>query len=433
MKVLLIQAPLGRTQKLVYPLGLAYLAAAVAPRHTVRILDASGQPAGELREAIRDFGPDVIGLGLRNIDTTQSHDRYFYFQHFPPFVTWLSRLAPRSTLVVGGTGFTLFPREVLQACPEIACGIEREGEVSFPALLDNLDTPQAVPGLHFRQGEDLAYSGPAPLPDLAALPAPLRLLHPRLYQEETFQLGVQTKRGCGHCCLYCNYPQLNGGALRLRQPGAVAEELQQLRQEHQIRRLAFADAIFNEPRDHALAICEELLRCGPRLRWTAYFTMRGFDRELLETAAQAGCELFEFSPDGLRQETLDGLQKGMAAEELEKLLVLFAERTEPRFALQLMFNVPGARARDFLRLAQAALLWPRRFPALDFVAITNMRIYPGTPLAELALAEGVIARGQSLLRPVFYDPWPLRPLSALIHIGGRVRRQILKWRGRYRF
>jgi len=67
------------------------------------------------------------------------------------------------------------------------------------------------------------------------------------------------------------------------------------------------------------------------------------------------------------------------------------------------------------------------------VAITNMRIYPGTPLSKRALREGVTKTGQKLFEPVFYDPWPLRPLSMAIHLGGRVRRGVMKWRGTYRF
>lgn len=47
---------------------------------------------------------------------------------------------------------------------------------------------------------------------------------------------------------------------------------------------------------------------------------------------------------------------------------------------------------------------------LDVLRITvGLRIYPGTPLAKRAMAEGVIASEHDLLRPRFYLPPGLEP------------------------
>ncbi len=433
MRVLLVQAPLGRTQTPVYPLGLVTIAAGIGDHHETQVLDANCCTRDEIEDRIDRFRPEVIGLGLRNIDTTQSHDPFSYFRPLPGFVSWLRELADEATFVVGGPGFSMFPREVMEAIPQFDLGVEREGELVLRALLHSLGAPESVPGLYYRDRSQLVYTGSAPLPDISDPPFPHRFLDPSPYQDEAFQLGIQSKRGCAHRCLYCNYPYLNGRRLRLRNPDRVVDELEQLSKEHGIRRFAFADAIFNEPREHAAQICRALARRKLGLTWTAYFTMRGFDRPFLELAAEAGCELFEFSPDGLSQATLDALQKEINEEQIEEVLGLFENASHPRFGLQLMFNGPRARIRDFLLLARAALLWPRKYRALEFVAITNMRIYPETPLFRLAVEERVVDPDQSLLLPVFYNPWPLRPVSWVIHLGGRLRRRIMKWRGLYRF
>jgi anaerobic magnesium-protoporphyrin IX monomethyl ester cyclase len=296
-----------------------------------------------------------------------------------------------------------------------------------------LNHPESVPGVYYRDGGKVRYTGIPDLPDFATLPSPHRILDPKPYQEEFFQLGVQTKRGCAHKCLYCDYPYLNGGKIRQRHPRLVVNELQHLAREQGIRRFAFADAIFNEPREHAEQICRDIVQRGLDLKWTAYFSIRCFDQDFLELATKAGCELFEFSPDGLRESTLRALQKGIGEDEIQRVMSLFEGRRQPRFALQLMFNVPGAEFKDFLLLCHAVFVWPRKYPSLEFVAITNMRIYPRTPLHRLAINERLILPEQNLVQPMFYDPWPLRPFSVLIHFGGRVRRGIMKLCGTYRF
>jgi anaerobic magnesium-protoporphyrin IX monomethyl ester cyclase len=269
VRVLLIQAPLGRKQKPVYPLGLAYVADALPDQHEVQILDANLLTQPEIQETIARLRPDLIGLGLRNVDTTQSHDRFSYFRHFPPFVSWMKQLSIKSPLVVGGSGFSLFPREVMEACPEIDFGVELEGEATFPALLERLNHPESVPGVYYRGGGEVRHSGTPDLPDFAALPSPHRILDPRPYQEEAFQLGIQTKRGCAHRCLYCTYPSLNGRKIRQRHPRLVVNDLQHLAMKQGIKRFAFADSIFNEPREHAEQICREMVQRSLGLKWTA--------------------------------------------------------------------------------------------------------------------------------------------------------------------
>jgi anaerobic magnesium-protoporphyrin IX monomethyl ester cyclase len=226
MRVLLIQAPLGRNEKAVYPLGLSYIAGSIADKHEFTVLDANLHSRDEIEARLINFKPDLIGIGLRNIDTTQSGDPYFYFQNFPPFIKWIKCLSNNSLIVVGGSGFSMFPYEVMMACPEIDLGVNLEGEKTFPVLLDNLNKPEIVPNVFYRNNNKIIYSGFSELPDFALIGAPPRIIDPTRYQDALYQLGVQTKRGCTHRCLYCNYPALNGHRMRLRHPIDVVDELQ---------------------------------------------------------------------------------------------------------------------------------------------------------------------------------------------------------------
>lgn len=425
LKVLLIQSPLGRKETPVYPLGLTYIAEALLGKHQVEIVDANTQSREEIRKTIARFKPEVIGLGLRNIDTASTNDPYFYFEHFPPFVKWIKGLSSESTLVVGGSGFSIFPWEVLRSCPEIDFGINLEGELTFPALLNNLNRPETVPGVYYRNRDGIAYSGLSSLPDFSAIHSPSLLPDLTPYQDSIWQFGVQTKRGCPLRCLYCNYPYLSGEKVRLRNPIDVVNQLHQLEKEHGIGRFFFSDSIFGQPREHAERICREIVRQRLHLKWSAYFSINGFDKAFLELATKAGCELFIFSPDGLRQRTLDALSKGITEDQIRQVMDLFKHSDYPEFTLEFLFNVPGATFGDFILLIRAKLSWRWKYRSLRDISVTNMRIYPYTPLHELSIKDGLIGPERSLLRPTFYDPWPLRAVSFMWGWPVRLVREIV--------
>jgi hypothetical protein len=62
----------------VYPLGLAYIAAALskAGYHPVTRSVAAGDT--EIEEYVRDSDPVCVGISLRNIDDTRIEDTAFY-------------------------------------------------------------------------------------------------------------------------------------------------------------------------------------------------------------------------------------------------------------------------------------------------------------------------------------------------------------------
>ena len=73
---------------------------------------------------------------------------------------------------------------------------------------------------------------------------------------------MECKRGCARRCIYCVDPLTKGRSFRLRSPSDVCEEIETLLAQD-IDVLHFCDPEFNLPRDHALAICHEIIRRGP--------------------------------------------------------------------------------------------------------------------------------------------------------------------------
>lgn len=71
MRVLLVSANRERIPDPIFPLGLAYVAAAARRAgHAIAVTDLcfGRHPLDNLRRRVNEFQPDVIGLSIRNVD-----------------------------------------------------------------------------------------------------------------------------------------------------------------------------------------------------------------------------------------------------------------------------------------------------------------------------------------------------------------------------
>ncbi|MCP4707597.1 MAG: B12-binding domain-containing radical SAM protein, partial [Planctomycetes bacterium] len=148
MNVLLISANTLTTPYPVYPLGLDYVAGAIVPQHNVQIADMNviGDYAS-LGVLISAFKPHIIGLGLRNADNTDAADPQTFIDHYKELAATVRRYS-QAPLVLGGSGFTLFPVEMMQEL-KADYGVIGEGE-RLALLLDaieNMTDINAIPGV----------------------------------------------------------------------------------------------------------------------------------------------------------------------------------------------------------------------------------------------------------------------------------------------
>ena len=112
MRILLISANTVKTPYPVYPLGLDYVAGALGESHDVRILDMN-DPAAQvsLKETLVRYAPDVVGLSLRNIDSSERSNREGFFGAYQQLMKTI-RKHTRAPVILGGSGFSLFPDDL---------------------------------------------------------------------------------------------------------------------------------------------------------------------------------------------------------------------------------------------------------------------------------------------------------------------------------
>jgi len=209
--------------------------------------------------------------------------------------------------------------------------------------------------------------------------------------------NLQTKRGCPFGCTYCTYPQIDGPSLRLRPPASVADELAAMVAEAHVDEAFFVDDIFNQPHDHALGICEEIIARRLRVGWTCFATPVGMTPDLARAMKAAGCRGVEFGADSASPSILRALGKPFPQEDLRAAARACREAGLPA-AYYLIFGGPGETAET---VAETCDLIDDLQPQA-VLAFVGIRIYPNTPLHGIAVSEGVIAEEDDLLLPRFY-------------------------------
>ncbi len=381
----------------VAPLGLAYIAGALqAAGHDVRAIDLcfSSDLKGDVLQVLEDFPPDVIGISLRNLDNLTYPASISYLPELEETVATVRRrtLAP---LVIGGSGFSLAPLPLMQRV-DADFGVVGEGEEAVVRIVECLEkgaVPHGIPGVLTRGRDE--FLPPRPL---ELFGAPDRgILDNAGYLKEGGMANLQAKRGCPFNCIYCTYPLLEGNRVRVRAVREVVRELQDLQAEQGADYIYFVDDIFNYPPDYTEALCREMIAQGVTLRWTAFVNPLFLTSEITALMAEAGCEGVELGIDSGSSKILRSYGKGFGVDDIRRAS-RHCREAHVNFALYLLLGGPG---EDEGTLRETFELMDRLSPTAVIVMV-GIRIYPDTPLQEIAGQEGVITRDDVLLEPRFY-------------------------------
>jgi len=409
MRVLLVSANREHLPDPIFPLGLAYIAAAVSKAgHEIEVADLcfGRQPLIDLRAQVTRFQPQVIGLSLRNVDNAAYPLTIDYLSLHREVVDTL-HAASQAPVVLGGSGFSILPQAYMHAL-DGDWGIVGEGERSFVALLQALEqglNPASIAGVVSSGSGCASPTGMTVLPQRPAnwaenlLPLRSKFDYAR-YIRRGGTGNVQTKRGCVFKCSYCTYPLLEGSRFRAREAVDIVDEIENLQRDYGPHPVFFVDSILNFPGGHVEAICEEILRRRLDLRWSCYATPVKLDRNQAKLMARAGCEGIELGTDAVDDEQLARLGKSFNIETAERAN-RYCMEAGLRVCQTVIFGAPGETESSVRTTCQAL----RKMNPTAVVAMTGVRLYPGTPLSQALIEEGKVSETDIGLLPTFYiDP-----------------------------
>ena len=406
MNVLIINTNRNQNPMPVMPLGACMVAEATAREgHTVQLLDLMfcRSPVRAVHDALTRQQPDLVGLSIRNIDNNDMQHPEFYPAELTPILLAI-REWRKVPIVLGGAAVAVMPEELLRFT-QASCAVAGDGETAFPALLENVASPQnfaQIPGLCwldsglFRQNPVRQSSGAerCSVPDLA------RWLDVMAYQRRLATAPVQSKLGCHFRCIYCTYRKIEGAAYRLMEPSSVASTVRKLAGMG-FRNIEFVDNVFNSPYDHALEVCAALAAARHQARLlTLELNPLHLDDVLIEAMERAGFVGAGITVESANSTVLANLKKGYSAAEVHQAAEVIRRHRLPCLWI-FMLGGPGETEQTVAETLRFAETMVRPQDTVFFTV--GIRIYPGTELEAVARDDGALAIPASgMLEPVFY-------------------------------
>jgi len=397
-RILLISINRYTMPAAVFPLGLAYLNAALRRAgHDTRWLDchADSRP---LSAVLAEYRPDFVGVSIRNIDDVSIRKRETFYDGLDAMIETVREVNP-CPVVLGGSGYSIFPERLLQLTGA-DYGIQGEGEESFPALISALANGRDVtniPGLVYRRGREIVVNARQLLRGAIGLEAADR--PPRLvsrYLQRGGMMNLQTQRGCIHACCYCAYPVIEGPAHRRRPPDLIAHELAQLEAQG-VKYVFIVDSVFNSSPRHVMETGEAILARKLNLRWGCFLRPQGLTPSLMDLMVRAGLAHIEFGSDSFCDSVLEAYGKRLTFDDIRRSSEL-ARQHGVDFCHFLICGGPG-ETRETL---DSSFENSQSLGGAVVLAVVGMRIFPGTALHRRLLRAGEMTDGADLLTPTYY-------------------------------
>lgn len=396
----------NRLQPPIAPLGLEYAATACAQAGIeTRVLDLNlaDDPDRALAAALAGDAPRLIGLSFRNTDDSYWPDARWFVPDLVELVKRIRTLS-EAPIVLGGCGFSIMPGRILKMTGA-DFGIHGDGEIALPKLYREVTGGRQfvqVPGL-IRQGVYRIIGNPPAWHKPHSIRTKRDHLDNAAYFHRGGQGGVESKRGCNRPCIYCADPLSKGRLLRPRQPAEVADEIEALVAQN-VDVLHFCDGEFNIPREHAMALCAEMVsrNLGRRVRWYAYLAVTPFDESLARLMRAAGCVGINFTTDAAAPRMLQSYRQSHGKSDIEGA-VRAAKAAELTVMLDLLLGGP----EETPETVRETVEFVRALPVDAVGAGLGVRVYPGTVMEALAQATPAAIRRRydgeiDLLRPTFY-------------------------------
>jgi radical SAM superfamily enzyme YgiQ (UPF0313 family) len=217
----------------------------------------------DLGAIVREFAPDFVGVSIRNVDNTDTINCRAFLSDYSNIVGQV-RKNSQARLILGGSGYTIFPVEFLQAL-DADYGIAGEGE-KLPLLLEALeknDSVQSIPGVVTKDTVTVTFD---PWGSAIQRRFDPGSSHTGFYLSHGGMLNLQTKRGCPFRCSYCTYPHIEGSRMRLFPVREIASKAREL-QDAGAKYIFITDSAFNASYEHSLKVAGAFIEARVTIPW----------------------------------------------------------------------------------------------------------------------------------------------------------------------
>ena len=410
-KVLLINSNRFRHPWPVIPFGLCYIAAVLdtVGKHKVFLLDLcfSRNCEEDIRKAISNSAPDVIGITIRNIDDTGGYHIHFLLEDVKKDVINYCKKEFSGPIVIGGPSVGISGREMLEYF-DLEYAVRGDGENVMLNFVNRIESGLSLEGLDGliirRETTIIQDDEPFRIQDLDSIPFanPHRYMNLEKYRLHGSPVLVQTKRGCAFNCSYCTYNQIEGKQYRLRNPLLVADELEILVKETGITHVEFADSIFNVPLAHSKEVLKAVTAKNLDLKLhTMGLTPAAVDEELLDLMKYAGFNEVDIGVESACDIVLRSLSKDFRLSDIIRTATLLKKKKIPAT----WFVMLGSPVETFETVMETFATLRRIISKWDLVFVsTGIRIYNGSPFAKQLNKRDIHYSDSNFFHPVKIEP-----------------------------
>lgn len=360
------------------PLGVGYLASVSREKdYQPSLIDGQILPPNEYERQLVENESEVLGI-TATIKQMQEAKRV---------ASVVKSRNPETVVIIGGAGPNSLPPESILKSRVVDIIVRGEAEETLPKLLEALrshSSLEKVPNIvYFENGvlvETKTVASPA---DLDKIPFPARDIFPQAaylahWLENTgmTSLAIMSSRGCPFACIFCD-KTVSGRWMRVRSPENVVNEMQILAEDYwPLDDIFFYDDLFVCDRKRVLAICDEILKKGLNLSWSAQARVNRVDLKMLKQMKKAGCNELYFGAESGSNRILKYLKKGFTREQIIEAFHL-CHKTGVKPGVYIIVGVPGETQEDIN--ATKSLIREIRPYLLNFSYLTP---FPNTPLYE---------------------------------------------------
>ena len=345
------------------PIGLWTLSALLLKDgHDVEVLnwhDMKGR-SEQMEFAIKEKKPDLVGLSIFNANRWGGLE----IAHI------VKKVEPKTRVVFGGPAPTFLWEHFLTRFPVIDFVVIGEGEITLPALaalLEKGGDPGSLKGIAFRKEDRVVRMEDAPpVLNLDELPDPAQMA--------TFRHLISS-RGCVGKCVYCGSPRWWRKKVRFYSPDYFVSQMETLREKGESF-FYVSDDMFTLNKDHAVAVCREIVRRALNVQWYAISHVNHVDEDVLYWMRKAGCIQISYGVESGSPRIRRTLGRETSDENIER-----AFRLTTRYGIlpraYFIYGCPG-ETRETIRETVSLMHRIRPLGAIFYI----LDIFPGTALYD---------------------------------------------------
>ncbi len=372
------------------PLATLYAASVLRDRgYDVRVFDAMlAADESDFATALADHEPQVVVLFEDNFNFLS---KMCLARMREAAITMLGMALERGCQVVmSGADVTDHPEVYLEAGAGVC--LLGEGEHAVAEVVDRwLGRSMAIDpiaGSAVLVGGALTSTGHRPIerhPDVFGLPA-RDLVDIDAYRAAwlshhgEFSLNMVSTRGCPYSCNWCAKP-IWGQRYSMRSPIAVADEMTQLKHQHEPDHIWFADDIFGLRSDWLAEFADHIESTGGAVPFTIQSRCDLMNHEAVDALSRSRCKEVWLGAESGSQRVLDAMDKGITVEEIREARQRLGEHNI-RACFFIQLGYPGETWDDILKTIE---LVGELLP--DDIGVSVSYPLPGTKFYEMVKSD----------------------------------------------